>query len=975
MTSVHNKFSYILRLFFAVLCLSGAFHIKTVYADAAQELRVAAWNRGGRFDYGADGSLRGYDADLVRKLSSYLDIPVVFVQVSGPGEAIQKLDSGELDLVTSMRRTDEREKNYLYSGLSSGYTYSGLITLSSRDDLTYEDTDAFQNCAIGYEGNSGSKEEVLDYLDNTCHASSRIPYDSIDKLRAALHQGDVDIMATGANNVREDEKIISRFAPEEVYFLTSKTNYHLMEQVDEFLTSVNINSPDYMSALQDTYFPMYATTEFTRREQNYIDTSPVINVGVPEDRCPISYIDPDTGEFAGIGVDLMKLVAEKSGLTFSYSTIPSGTSVTDALLDPTYDIVIPTVDESHYQGEQPLYISHSLMDMSVLVAVSNANKLNSSNSLKLGVAKELSGLAYYLGSKYPQHTVTAYDNQGQVLEALQAGQIDAIINNIYVLTYLLQNPHYSNLTISPSISISVPYCIAADKSRTDATLFDILDKSIYQITDSDLDSIIIKYNAGRLYQYTLPDYIQLNRQPILILTAVVLCGILAAMILHRQRNLYYKNVSDANAQLTKANNAKTDFLSRMSHDIRTPMNAIIGLATLGSQETADSHAAQYFQRILSSGDYLLGLINDILDMRHMETGEITFREEDASVQDMTTNTLEIIRPLLEARNMTLDFHQNHVEKYHMSCDPLRFQQVHINLLSNAIKFSEPGSKIEWNIIETQNQGGRLYVKEQIIDHGCGMSREFLDKIFLPFEQELNKYSYERPGTGLGLTICKSVMDQMGGKISVESVLGEGSTFTLEYSVKIVEAPEKEPTVANPLGTSPKSSQEPTAQNQANLQSINSSELHPEAADDTASAKASSKAASPYAALTGHRILMCEDHPINTEIAKKLLQKQNLIVDCAANGQIGVDLFLASPLNYYDIILMDIKMPVMDGLEATRQIRALDREDAKTIPIIALTANAYEQDRQNCFDAGMNEHIAKPINPMTLYGTLLKFVTV
>lgn len=930
------------------LCFLMISPAQTTYAAGSgsrPEVRVAVWNRGGRFDHGDDGSLTGYDSDLVNRLADYLDIAIQYVPVSGPAEAIEKLDAGDLDLITSMRPTPEREQKYLFSGLAVGFTYSGLIALSTNDTLMFGDPESYKDCTVGYEGGSGSQAGVLAYLNHTCHVTHPIPYDSIDALRKALHDGTIDIMATGANNVSDGEKIISRFAPQEVYFMTSREHFALMEQVNKFLTDLNINAPDYLSSLQEQYFPMYTTTEFTKAEAEYIASHGTIRVGMPESRCPVSYLDPDTGQLTGIAVDLMNLIQQTSGLSFSYVPIPEGMTVGKALQNTSYDIVFPSTDASHYKGALALYISAPLLDTSVIIATSNIDQLVGKSSLRLGIAQDIKGLGSLLLEKYPQHTVTLYSDQDAALRALRSGEIDAIINNVYVWSYLMQNPDYRDLTISPSVASSINQCIAGDRSRTDALLFDILDKSIRQIRTEDMDSIIVKYSNSRLYHYTVSDYMYIYRQMILVVSAVLFCLILGAWLMLRQKNRYYKHVAATNEKLVRANNTKTDFLSRMSHDIRTPMNAIIGMAALGKQETSDPHSLEYFNKIHASGHYLLGLINDILDMQHIESGEITLHNSIAFMPHMLDNILDVIKPLLEERNMNLDLDIQAVKPVYVVSDPLRFQQLHVNILTNSVRFSAPGSCIRWHITDYQVQCGRLYIQETIQDYGCGMSRDFIPKAFLPFEQEMNEYSYEQPGTGLGLTICHSIMQQMNGAIEVDSNLGKGTVVTLRYSLPVDHIEEPDSRQA-----------EQTA--------------HASTSDTSA---ALPPAASPYTCLAGRHVLMFEDHPLNTEIARRLLEKQHLIVHCATNGQIGIDMFLASAVNFYDIILMDIKMPVMDGLEATRRIRALNRPDAPAIPIIALTANAYEQDRQNCLDAGMNEHLAKPINPSVLYATLARFL--
>ena len=373
----------------------------------------------------------------------------------------------------------------------------------------------------------------------------------------------------------------------------------------------------------------------------------------------------------------------------------------------------------------------------------------------------------------------------------------------------------------------------------------------------------------------------------------------------------------------KANSTKSEFLSRMSHDIRTPMNAILGLTQLGYEETDDHHAKEYFGKILSSASYLLSLLNDILDMSKMESGHVTLHEEVVNCKNFFYELSELLTPMIKERGLTINYVNNIEDVEYLYCDRVRIKQIYLNLLSNAIKFSNQNGTIDWIVNKNKEKDGRIYFDVIVRDYGCGMSEDFMKRIFRPFEQEKNEFSNEKAGTGLGLAICKNLVVQMGGTIRVESKLSEGSTFTVSLSHKIAQSPELEKTETVYI----------------------------------------------YEKLKGKNILLVEDNELNTEIAKRILEKREMEVTCAENGKIAIELFCASENGYYDAILMDIRMPVLDGLSATRQIRLLEREDAKHVPIIAMTADAYESERKQGFEAGMSDYLSKPIDTKLLLETL------
>lgn len=902
--------------------------VMRIYGQEKRTVRVAMWERGGRFESDGSGSYRGYDADLLNKISDFSGIEFELVQVEGPGQAVEALDQGRVDLITSMRQTEERKEKYIYSGLSTGSTFSGLIALKERDDLKFKDLEAFRKCRIGYEGNSGSKDIVLKYLLETCGATELEPFDTIAELSQALHDGRIDLMATGANNVGEDEKILSRFGPEEVYYLSSRKNAELIDEMDNAMANLEVNFPTYLNTLQTTYFPMYITTEITKEEEDYIAEREAVRIGVPEGRCPISYRDEETGELTGIMIDMLNLVADRTGLTFEYVPMNADMDAEEAFDQGTYELIAPTVDKDHYTGSQDSYISNRLMEGSATTAALTRALDTPKKSYTIGVAKEIAGLKAYVEEKYPQYKVVLYDNQEQVLQALKDNEIDTLINSTYVWTYLFQSPMYKDIAVIPSISVTFQYCIAGRKSGTDATLFDIINKGIASISSSETDSIILQYTGKPLYHYTFMDYLYVYRNVIAVTLGFCLLFLTGAMVIVRIREQNFKKLEVTNDLLLKANQAKLEFLSRMSHDIRTPMNAIVGISRMGVEESKEPASREYFEKIRSSSDYLLSLLNDVLDMSIIESGQIELHEVAISADEFAKIIIDMQETNLKSKRITLRFEKK-VSTPYVYCDPVRLQQVYMNILNNAVKFSDEGSIIDWKMIETRIEGDIAYYEVMFRDYGCGMSKEFMERIFQPFEQEKTRDNDQKTGTGLGLAISKNLIEQMGGTISVKSELGVGTEFTIHISHRIGK------------------------KENVNLERQKKEELAEEQIEE----------------LRGLNILLCEDNNLNAQIATKILEKKGMVVTLAENGKKGVDIFSNSRIGSYDAVLMDIRMPIMDGIEAAKAIRSLKRLDAQCIPMIALTANAYEEDKRKCWEAGMNEHLTKPIEPAKIYETL------
>ena len=400
----------------------------------------------------------------------------------------------------------------------------------------------------------------------------------------------------------------------------------------------------------------------------------------------------------------------------------------------------------------------------------------------------------------------------------------------------------------------------------------------------------------------------------------------------RRRNELYLEINRKNRELKEiaqkaesAAQAKTEFLSRMSHDIRTPMNAIIGLTHLAQQEKDPAALQEYLQKISASSDFLLGLINDILDMSKIENGELTLTPEPLTKAEFAASIDTVIRPLMDEKHIQFSCDLQDGPEC-ILVDPLRFNQIFFNLLSNAAKFTPEGGTVDFRLERLPYREEKVGLRMTVRDNGIGMSQEFLKHIYDPFSQEHTRSVGTAVGTGLGLPIVKSLVDAMEGTISVRTALGEGTEFVVELYV-----PEVEP--------------------EAEAPAENVSEE----------------------GLKDARILLVEDNDINIYVAQLILEDAGCIVTVAKNGQEALDAVEASPVGWFHAILMDVRMPVMDGVEATRRIRALERADAKTVPIIAMTADAFTQEQKRTLDAGMNCHLSKPINPQLLYQELSTYI--
>lgn len=409
-----------------------------------------------------------------------------------------------------------------------------------------------------------------------------------------------------------------------------------------------------------------------------------------------------------------------------------------------------------------------------------------------------------------------------------------------------------------------------------------------------------------------------------------------ATVEEEKRDQLVQKIQEQNIELEKsvkkassASDAKSDFLSRMSHDIRTPLNGIIGMTYLTQKMELPDEARNNLDKINTSSKFLLGLVNDILDMSKMESQKIELHPEPYYFEDFSMYLDAVIRPLCEEKHQSFVFDVGHISQRVPLLDIIRINRIYFNLLSNAVKYTPEYGTITLCINEKTVLDEKMQLTTTVSDNGIGMSAEFQKHLFEPFVQENRVDTSEMRGSGLGLAIVKKMVEAMDGDIHVKSEKGKGTEFTIVFTSPCI----KQEDIAPKKSTTTRLLHE-----QSNI-------------------------------LSGKHVLLCEDHPLNQEIAKALLEEKGMIVFIAENGQEGVNAYLTAPISFYDVVLMDIRMPIMDGFSAVRTIRSIDRPDAKDIPIIAMTADAFEEDIKKCAESGMNGYIAKPIEPAKLYSTI------
>ncbi len=459
----------------------------------------------------------------------------------------------------------------------------------------------------------------------------------------------------------------------------------------------------------------------------------------------------------------------------------------------------------------------------------------------------------------------------------------------------------------------------------------------------------LRADSNWLLVSVVPEAVITKQAESILLKTILFLGVIVIIILiiaalfyavkMQESKIHTEELQSALRQVDAANKVKGQFLMNMSHDVRTPLNTILGMTAIAKKESNNKEKMnECVEKIDIAGKHLLSLVNDVLDMSQIDRGKMILTQDDIMLTQLFEKVADMMKIEAKEAKLTLDL-SIQLRNEHIIGDSLRIQQVLINIINNAIKYTPAGGHVLLELIQLEDdikEGYGTY-RFSCTDTGIGMGQDFLDRIFLFFERDRNTTLSGVAGTGVGLAITKGILDLMGGTISVKSEIDKGSTFTVDFHFKV---------------------QQQELQQEEHTQ-------------DVAVMSDSQKEMDDY---TSKRILLVEDVELNMEIAEELIGTTGVQIEKAYNGKEAVELFAKNPCGYYHLIFMDIQMPVMDGYEATKQIRNFDRKDAKTIPIIALSANALADDVENALQAGMNEHIAKPIDMEAVWKILKKYIT-
>ncbi len=885
-----------------------------------QVIRVAFPLQEGINEYRADGTPTGYNYDYLEKLAEYTGWEIEYVPYEEEDEnqaiqhAIDDLQAGKVDLLGPMLKNESTQEMLEFPELSYGTVYSTLCALETGS--LREDNLNLQSCLrVGLLAKANNTNtEVKRYLHSENYAYTLSYFEDDEALLEALEQGTVDAISGGSLSPVSGTRIVARFNPRSFYFAATKGDTELTEKLDEAISALNQAQPNYQNELYDKYFGG-ENNGFSMDESQkaYLSSVGTLRVLCVDNDAP--YVYEKDGKAAGMLVSIIDDFADKSDMTTEYTFCQSRREAESILQQEDYDMLIGTPFTSRYCVSIGFLTSEKVMESNFLMAHQKGNDSCDTIALVDGMEEMLDTSAYT--------SVQLYDNAGECLTAVREGKADAAIGDRSILEYYSHDEGNSSLQVSLVPGQVQDICIGLSK-QCDVQLIWQFNDYLYSLTDVEKTSFL---DLNSTHATNLSFRLFVQAYPI---HAIVIVCILSIAVTFVFFGCWYVwKMNKKNEELRLANEVKSDFLARMSHDIRTPMNGIIGLLDIADRFADDPETVRkYHRKIRMATDYLLALINDVLNMSKLESGKVVLARESVYLRETMDNCKDILEARANEEGVTLD--GSGLDDFNpprVFTSPLHLRQILMNVIGNAIKYNKPGGRVEVSARILKQSEKYITCEFMVEDTGIGMSEEFQKHAFEPFSQENVDTHGELKGTGLGLSIVKRLVDAMGGSVQVVSRPGEGTRFIWVLRFEI-DQNYREQEVKH----------------------------EPEPVD-----------------LEKCRVLAAEDNALNAEILQFILEDAGAKVVMTENGREAVEAYAASAPGSFDFILMDIMMPEMNGYEAAEAIRDLSREDAKTVPIIALTANAYTEDKQKALKAGMNDHIAKPVDMEKLLKTLQRYI--
>lgn len=921
---------------FGAVCIS-IFIIFTLcmpcLADETQKtIRVGSFED--TFNYVDEhGVRRGYGYELMQALAGYTGWKFEYVKCDW-SNCFEKLENGEIDIMGDISYTDDRAEKMLFSEEPMGEEKYVLYADLSDTDIVSSNFKSLDGKRVGVLMGTEPENMLTEWENKNGIHTEHVNVSGNSDVETKLSNNEIDCFVSLEESLWSERGIscVTTIGKSGIYFAMNKERSDIKKELDYAMDQLDKDSPFFKADLYKKYFTLDYTQFLTGVEKSYIEDHGSIRIGFLDNDPVVFSMDQRSGQLSGTLTEYISYARDCLGnhtLDFDIVAFDDYDKMIKALQNHKVDVIYYASRNPDFAEQNNYALTNTAWTYS-LMAVTDKENFNEDEVYTVVVPKNKVALKQHIAYSYPQWNLVDCETMDEASEMVVDGKADCfIIGTSQALLF----DNYKNLKSIP-LTKTMEGCFAVKDG--DATLLSILNKTIKAMPSDMLTSAIAMYESTA-DKVTFYEFLKDNLKVVLVLAQ---CIIIIILVLLQRARIASENTQKLNDKLEialkkaeDASLAKTQFLHNMSHDIRTPMNAILGYSKLMEGElegNESSKVSEYLKKLQKSGSVLLSIINNVLDMARIESGRMEVDENYANIEDIRQRLFEMFEDEAKKKNIDVKYILN-IEHKHVMADVTKVEEIFVNILSNAIKYTPSNGQIKVNVDELEcDEPGYMVVRTDITDTGIGMSLEYLDKIFESFSRERTTTTSKISGTGLGMAIVKKYVDLLGGTIDVKSELGKGSTFIVTLKYKIADK-----------------------------------RYYLSAKDENVTVDNTS--------LKGKHILLAEDNDLNAEIAITILERAGLKVDRVENGVECVNRIVGKPAGTYDLILMDIQMPKMDGYKATKEIRSLQDKAKASIPIVAMTAIAFEEDKKKAFDAGMAGHIAKPINIEDLFVVLTDII--
>ena len=878
-----------------------------------------------------NGVRRGYGYELMQALAGYTGWKFEYVKCDW-SDCFDKLENGEVDIMGDISYTDERAQKMLFPDEPMGEEKYILYADLSDTDIGMSDFKSLDGKRVGVLMDTEPEIMLTEWENKNGIHTEHVNVNNDDDVEKKLANHEIDCFVSLEESIWSEQGIssVTTIGKSGIYFAINKERSDIKTELDYAMRQLEQDSPFFKADLYKKYFTLDYIQILTGKEKVWVEEHGGIQIGFLNNDPAIFSMDEETGKITGMLAEYISYAKDCLGnqtLEFNIHAYDDYDEMIQALQNREIDMIF-YAGRNPYFAEQNGYALTNTAWTYSLMAVTDEEKFDENKVHTVAVPKEKYALKQHIAFSYPEWKLVDCDSLDNAADMVIQEKADCFLMGASQALIYDNSQNFKSVPLTKTMEA----CFTVREGE--GSLLSILNKTIKAMPSDMLTSALAIYDSTA-DKVTFSDFIKDNLLVFLATVGFLALSIIGIILVLLRKARKAEAVAKLAAKDTKKLNdkleialkkaedaslAKTRFLNNMSHDIRTPMNAILGYAQLMEEELKEKdlpETSDHLEKLQQSGNLLLSIINHVLDMARIESGKMEIDENYGRIEDIRQTLFEIFGDEAKKKNIALHYTIN-VEHEHILTDTTKVKEIFVNILSNAIKYTLSGGSVMINIDELVcDESGYMMVRTRVSDTGIGMSQDYLTKIFDAFTRERNTTKSKITGSGLGMSIVKRYVDLLGGTIDVESEPGKGSTFTVTLKHRI--------------------------------------------ADESYYVKKHDEGAGTASKiLEGRNILLAEDNDLNAEIAEAILERAGLKTERVEDGIQCVNKITKMPVGTYDMILMDIQMPRMDGYKATQAIRHLPDKDKACIPIVAMTANAFEEDKRDAVAAGMNGHIAKPI---------------